>query len=151
MFLGNFSNSPTDATSNPKSHRQPKQIQIPGEQTKISQCKFRYIRNTETRKIITPRENRYDKLPTRGKTGMAGPVGYAQCSERILTFSSSMGIKFYPPNPNPLYHSLSLHTHAHTRAQSVVCTGDHGHLYLNFFARAWDGSPEVFQVLAHVT
>ena len=27
---------------------------------------------------------------------MAGPVGYAQCSERILTFSSLIGIKFYP-------------------------------------------------------
>jgi len=26
----------------------------------------------------------------------AGSVGYAQCSERILTFSTSMGIKFYP-------------------------------------------------------
>jgi len=25
---------------------------------------------------------------------LAGPVGYAQCSERILTYSSSMGIKF---------------------------------------------------------
>ena len=31
-------------------------------------------------------------------TRMAGPVGYAHYSERILTFSSSMGIQFYSPH-----------------------------------------------------